>query len=58
MFDIRDLLAKISISTDNNIAMAPYDFDNPIFHTDEECEEDCKHPKELVQQLWKESKVI
>lgn len=38
--------------------MVPYDFDNPIFHADKDCEEDCELPEELARLLQQESKVI
>lgn len=47
-----------SISTDNGIVMVPNDFDNPIFHADENYEEDCELPEELARLLRQESKVI
>lgn len=46
------------LSTDNDTAMIPYDFDNLIYHTDEDCEEDCELPEELARLLRQESKVI
>lgn len=47
-----------SISMDNGTAMVPYDFDNPIFHADKDCEEYCELPEELARLLRQESKVI
>lgn len=38
--------------------MVPYDFDNPIYHVDEDCEEDCELPEELAQLLRHKLKVI
>lgn len=43
-----------SVSIDNDTAMVPYDFDNPIYHTNE----DCELPEELAKLLRQESKVI
>lgn len=36
------------ISSNNDIAMVPYNFDNPINHDDEKYEDDCELPKELA----------
>ena len=47
-----------SITTNNDTAMVPYDFDNLINHADKDCEEDCELPKELARLLRQESKVI
>lgn len=47
-----------STSIDNNTAIVPYDFDNPIFHADEDCKEGFELPEELAQLLRQESKVI
>lgn len=38
--------------------MAHYDFENPIYHADEDCEEDCELPEELARLLKQESKFI
>lgn len=47
-----------SVSIDNNTVMVPNDFNNPIYHTDKDYEEDCELPEELARLLWQESKVI
>lgn len=46
------------ITTINDTAMVPYDFDNPINHADKDCEEDCDLAEELARLLRQESKVI
>lgn len=46
------------ITTNNDTAMVPYDFDNLINHADEDIEEYCELPEELARLLKKESKVI
>lgn len=38
--------------------MVSYDFDNPINHTDKDCQDDCELYEELAQLLNQESKVI
>ena len=38
-------------STMNKSVMAQYDFNNPIYQAEEESEEDCELPKELVRLL-------
>ena len=43
---------------DNNSVTPLYDFDNPIYHAEEEGEEDCELPKELARLLKQEEKVI
>lgn len=48
----------VSDSIDNSTAMAYYDFESPIYHTDKYCEEDCELLEELARLLHKESKVI
>lgn len=45
-------------SIDNQTAIVCYDFDNPIYQTDEDSEEDCEFPEELPRLLRKESNVI
>lgn len=47
-----------SDSLDNGIAMAHYDFENPIYHVDEDDEEDCDLSEELARLLEQESKFI
>ena len=42
----------------NDPAMAHYDFDNPIYHAEEESEEDCELPEELARLLKQEERVI
>lgn len=46
------------ITTNNDTAMVPYDFDNPISHADEDYEEDCELHEELARLLRQDSKVI
>ncbi|KAI5390034.1 hypothetical protein KIW84_075384 [Lathyrus oleraceus] len=41
-------------STKNSYVMAQYDFDNPIYQAEEESEEECELPKELVRLLKQE----
>lgn len=43
---------------DNGTAMVPYGFNNPVFHANEDGEEDCELPEELARLLRQESKVI
>ena len=43
---------------DNNLVTPSYDFDNPIYHAEEEGEEDCELPEELARWLKQEEKVI
>ncbi|KAI5389066.1 hypothetical protein KIW84_074644 [Lathyrus oleraceus] len=43
---------------DNNPVTPSYDFDNPIYHAEEEGEEDCELPGELARLLKQEEKVI
>ncbi|KAI5425842.1 hypothetical protein KIW84_031605 [Lathyrus oleraceus] len=43
---------------DNNPVTPSYDFDNPIYHAEEEGEEDCELPEELARLLKREEKVI
>jgi hypothetical protein len=43
---------------DNNPVAPLYDFDNPIYHAEEEGEEDCELPEELARLLKQEEKVI
>jgi hypothetical protein len=43
---------------DNNPVTPSYDFDNPIYHAEEEGEEDCELPEELARLLKQEEKVI
>ena len=43
---------------DNNPVTPSYDFDNPIYHAEEEGKEDCELPKELARLLKQEEKVI
>src|ERR1051325_7563949 len=43
---------------DNNYASAKYDFDNPIYQAEDESEEDCEVPGELVRLLQQEDRVI
>lgn len=42
------------ISINNDVAMVPYDYDNPINHADKDCEEDCELPEELDRLLKQE----
>lgn len=49
---------SVSDSIDNNTAMTHYDFDTPIYHSDEDCEEDCELPEELSRVLQQESRFI
>src|ERR1043165_9881138 len=42
----------------NNYASAKYDFDNPIYQAEDESEEDCEVPGELVRLLQQEDRVI
>src|ERR1043165_6884696 len=50
---------KITLNlVDNNYAIAKYDFDNPIFQAEDEGEEDCEVPGELVRLLQQEDRVI
>ncbi|KAI5420130.1 hypothetical protein KIW84_044062 [Lathyrus oleraceus] len=44
--------------TMNSSVMAQYDFNNPIYQAEEESEEDCELPKELVRLLKQEERVI
>lgn len=48
----------VSDSIDNNTAMAHYEFENLIYHTDKDREENCELPKELAGLLQQESRVI
>lgn len=48
----------ISGSMDNQTAIVPYDFDNPIYQVDEDGEEDDGLLEELAMLLLQESKVI
>ena len=43
---------------DNNSVTPSYDFDNPIYHAEEEGKEDCELPGELARLLKQEEKVI
>ncbi|KAI5394763.1 hypothetical protein KIW84_061398 [Lathyrus oleraceus] len=43
---------------DNDPVTPSYDFDNPIYHAEEEGEEDCELPEELARLLKQEEKVI
>src|ERR1051325_11521821 len=43
---------------DNSYAIAKYDFDNPIYQAEDEGEEDCELPGELVRLLQQEERVI
>src|ERR1043165_9678068 len=43
---------------DNSYASAKYDFDNPIYQAEDESEEDCEVPGELVRLLQQEDRVI
>src|ERR1043165_5128246 len=43
---------------DNSYAIAKYDFDNPIYQAEDEGEEDCEVPGELVRLLPQEDRVI
>ncbi|KAI5410441.1 hypothetical protein KIW84_055810 [Lathyrus oleraceus] len=55
------LLEECDISPDlidNNPVTPSYDFDNPIYHAEEEGEEDCELPEELARLLKQEEKVI
>lgn len=47
-----------SATTNNSSVMVTYDFDNPINHSDKDCDEDCELPRELARLLKQESKVI
>lgn len=47
-----------SDSLDNATAMAHYDFENPIYQADEDCEEDRELPEELARLLKQESNII
>ncbi|KAI5420119.1 hypothetical protein KIW84_044056 [Lathyrus oleraceus] len=49
-----DMLA----STVNNPVIAQYDFNNPVYQAEEESEEDCELPAELVRLLKQEERVI
>src|ERR1043165_6757803 len=42
----------------NSYASAKYDFDNPIYQAEDESEEDCEGPGELVRLLQQEDRVI
>ncbi|WP_204333966.1 hypothetical protein, partial [Rhizobium ruizarguesonis] len=42
----------------NHSIMAQYDFNNSIYQAEEESEEDCELPKELVRLLKQEERVI
>ena len=42
---------------DNNPVTPSYDFDNPIYHAEEEDEEDCELPGELARLLKQEEKL-
>src|ERR1043165_9171211 len=42
----------------NSYASAKYDFDNPIYQAEDESEEDCEVPGELVRLLQQEDRVI
>ena len=42
----------------NDSAMVHYEFDNPIYHAEEEGEEDCELPEELARLLKQEERVI
>lgn len=46
------------ITTNNDYAMIPYDFEHPVNHADEDCDVDCELPKELAWLLKQESKFI
>lgn len=46
------------ITTNNDSIMISYAFDNPISHTDKDCEKDCELRKELTRFLKQKSKVI
>ncbi|KAI5425656.1 hypothetical protein KIW84_031467 [Lathyrus oleraceus] len=43
--------SDITESTMNSSVMAQYDFDNPIYQAEEESEDDCELPAELVRFL-------
>ena len=43
---------------DDDSSVAHYDFDKPIYQTEEETEEDCELPEELARMLRQEEKVI
>src|ERR1044072_2845569 len=43
---------------DNSYAIAKYDFDNPIYQAEDESEEDCEVPGELVRLLQQEERAI
>ena len=43
---------------DNNSAIVVYDFENPIYQAEDECEEDCEIPRELYRLLIQEEKSI
>src|SRR3954462_5075051 len=43
---------------DNNSAIASHDFENPIYQTEDESEEDCEVPRELAKLLEQEEKAI
>src|ERR1051325_4112095 len=42
----------------NSYVIAKYDFDNPIYQAEDEGEEDCEVPGELVRLLQQEERVI
>lgn len=46
------------VTTNNNVTIVSYDFENPINHADKDYDEDCELPKELARLLKQESKVI
>lgn len=46
-----------SVTTNDNSVTVSYDFDNPINHDDEDCDEDCEIREELTWLLKQESKV-
>lgn len=48
----------VSDSIDNDITITHYEFDNLIYHADEDCEEYCVLPEELARLLQQESRII
>src|SRR3954469_21258533 len=43
---------------DNDYSIASHDFENPIYQTEDESEEDCEVPRELARLLKQEEKAI